>query len=99
MTTALMTDTTTLLDWCLQHRHQYQHTQLLDLLDLARMWDDGIVGPGKVIRCSQLMARWGVANNSAKNRILRLRDAGLIAYTCGDPRQPGYRITRLGPPQ
>jgi MarR-like DNA-binding transcriptional regulator SgrR of sgrS sRNA len=93
-----MTDLGELADWIFQNRHRYAKTQLLDLLDLGRMWAEGLIGPDQVVQLQQLMTRWSASRRPVQTRLHRLRDAGLIAYRPGNNHHPGYRITRIGPP-
>lgn len=91
-----MTNITALLDWVLDHQLEHDYCHLITLLDLARMWERGTIGPDIAMPNESFQARWLISKSAVGIRLNRLRHAGLIAYTTSKA-SPGYRFQRIGP--
>ncbi len=86
---------TELIDHLLERKHQLWNSEIIDCLTLARLNPD----PATRIQPAELAKHLGLSSTRyLSSRMRRLKRKDLVAYEIGIPFQPGYRITRVGPP-
>jgi hypothetical protein len=84
-----------LLNHLLDQQHVLPNQLILDCLTVARLNPD----PTVRIPAAELGQHFGQVNTrTVSTRMRRLKRRGLVDYDIGIPYQPGYRITRVGPP-
>ena len=84
-----------LLQYLLANRATLSGDTIADCLDLAVMVADA---PSQRIHWQTLAARWKCKTRQhVRQRLARMKDAGLLEYDPGVRRQAGYLIHRVGP--